>query len=611
MNSTSFSSYVKSPHWSSTTLASSLFGESEKKQSFLDRTLNFRTALGRYFLLVLILSAGFIPACVLLAQNIVDVCQAVQLLHRNSIVDSRIASALLIKDLLHQLQLERGLSALFVSSNGDVITRDEMLQTRIHVDDRLQALDLWPTEVPLWNGVVPEKETFKFELSKFRYNIDTKVVDEFTVVEHYSNQTSLLIQWLIQLTNSVTLGTFWDDVVAFQSLTFATENAGLERAAGAIFFTKGSGSFEGLGSYMHYVITGRSALAVAAEFSDLVHARVQEDEISLITNAINEFRQLINSNGTSALSGGNQSSVDAARAWVGNMSEYIDFLHGVQNEVGDEIKYHTSDSSSTQQKTTVFSASMMVAEFFFYPLFIILTLRLTNRVKDYSSKLTVRLKHLSREQRRNTTLVKEMYPPSVASRLLKGGHVDPESFDSATVCFSGLADFEELSRISHGVDIIYFINRLFDLMDDEINKYDVLKVETVGDQYLVVSGVPLRNGNAHIVEIANMALGLLELTSQLTVDHLPTLPIRLKFGMCTGTVVTGIIGIKMPRYCLFGDTVNMASRMLSYSEALRVHLSASSGAILSRDPGFDVVSRGEIFIKGKGVLDTYWLIGKR
>ncbi|CAL1544388.1 unnamed protein product [Lymnaea stagnalis] len=308
---------------------------------------------------------------------------------------------------------------------------------------------------------------------------------------------------------------------------------------------------------MVYLVRGRQNLVQAAEFSSLVSRRVKQADFVDMIDKLQGFRSLIYSNGTVNGTVVKWDPVGEARAWMGNITGFIDTLHHIQDDLGAEILSDTLYSSSAQRKSTTFSSCLLVVEFFVYPVFIFLTLRLTNRVKDYSKKLAERLKILAREQRRNATLVKEMYPASVAARLLKGNSVEPEIFESATVCFSGLSDFQELSRISHGVDIIFFINRLFDLMDDEISKYDVFKVETVGDQYLVVSGVPLRNGDSHVKEIANMALGLLEQTKNLTVDHLPTYPIQLKFGVCTGSVVAGIVGLKMPRYCLFDKSFNI------------------------------------------------------
>ncbi|CAL1544387.1 unnamed protein product [Lymnaea stagnalis] len=236
---TPLSSFLTASTCSTTTLTSSIFGDSGQKKSFLDRTLNFRTSIGRYFLLVLILTAGFIPAVILLAQNIVIVFKAVKNLDKNNLVQTNIESALLIKDLLHDIQLERGHSALYLSSDGEIRTRDDMLRSRLNVDDIFMALKSWPRSLLSYPGTVPNKTAVRVDLMTFRHSIDTRVVDEYGVVQFYSQIIDLLIKWMQELMNAITLGNFWPEIVAFQALTFATENAGLERANGAIFFTKG------------------------------------------------------------------------------------------------------------------------------------------------------------------------------------------------------------------------------------------------------------------------------------------------------------------------------------------------------------------------------------
>ena len=113
------------------------------------------------------------------------------------------------------------------------------------------------------------------------------------------------------------------------------------------------------------------------------------------------------------------------------------------------------------------------------------------------------------------------------------------------------------------------------IISDIIDEHDVYKVETIGDAYMVVSGIPERNGNRHAGEIANLALDLLAATTTFKIRHMPEKQLQLRIGLHSGPAVAGVVGLKMPRYCLFGDTVNTASRMESGGLALRVHLSES------------------------------------
>lgn len=128
---------------------------------------------------------------------------------------------------------------------------------------------------------------------------------------------------------------------------------------------------------------------------------------------------------------------------------------------------------------------------------------------------------------------------------------------------------------------------------------------------MVVSGLPVRNGDLHAREIARMALALLAKVHSFEIRHRPQEKLRLRIGLHSGACCAGVVGQKMPRYCLFGDTVNTASRMESNGEALKIHMSHSTKLILDRFGTFDMTMRGSISIKGKGEMMTFWLNGEK
>uniref|UniRef100_A0A3B1JV18 Si:ch211-215j19.12 n=1 Tax=Astyanax mexicanus TaxID=7994 RepID=A0A3B1JV18_ASTMX len=174
-----------------------------------------------------------------------------------------------------------------------------------------------------------------------------------------------------------------------------------------------------------------------------------------------------------------------------------------------------------------------------------------------------------------------------------------------TIFFSDIVGFTAISASCTPLQVVEMLNNLYMCFDTRIDSYDVYKVETIGDAYMVVSGLPERNGEKHADEIAKMSLDLVAAVRQVLVPHMPNKRLQLRAGIHT-PCVAGIVGYKMPRYCLFGDTVNTASRMESTS--LKIHVSSATHLALMRDNAYELHLRGEIEVKGKGKMNTYWLI---
>jgi Adenylate cyclase, family 3 (some proteins contain HAMP domain) len=124
-----------------------------------------------------------------------------------------------------------------------------------------------------------------------------------------------------------------------------------------------------------------------------------------------------------------------------------------------------------------------------------------------------------------------------------------------------------------------------------------------------VSGLPIKNGDRHAGEIASMSLDLLQAVRNHRIAHRPFEVLKLRIGIHTGPVVAGVVGLTMPRYCLFGDTVNTASRMESNGEPLKIHISSQYRNALDKIGGYVVEERGVIQMKGKGAVNTFWLVG--
>ncbi|KAF6204393.1 hypothetical protein GE061_002734 [Apolygus lucorum] len=221
-----------------------------------------------------------------------------------------------------------------------------------------------------------------------------------------------------------------------------------------------------------------------------------------------------------------------------------------------------------------------------------------------------RTDQLVEEKKKTEALLFEMLPRCVAEQLRRGHKVEAEHFDCVTIYFSDIVGFTAMSAESTPLQVVDFLNDLYTCFDSIIVNYDVYKVETIGDAYMVVSGLPVRNGIQHAAEIASLSLDLLLAVKKFKIRHRPQDRLQLRIGIHSGPVCAGVVGKKMPRYCLFGDTVNTASRMESTGLAQKIHCSEACKDLLDKLCGYIIEDRGFIDLKGKGEAKTYWLVGE-
>ncbi|XP_068606446.1 atrial natriuretic peptide receptor 1-like [Brachionichthys hirsutus] len=236
---------------------------------------------------------------------------------------------------------------------------------------------------------------------------------------------------------------------------------------------------------------------------------------------------------------------------------------------------------------------------------------MTEWIQNFAQSLKEKTEALKYQRQLAEDLLHQMLPKSVAKQLRQHKHVKAESYEKVTIFFSDIVGFTSISASCTPLQVVEMLNNLYMCFDMRIDSYDVYKVETIGDAYMVVSGLPERNGDRHADEIAKMSLDLVAAVRQVSIPHMPEQRLELRAGIHTGPCVAGIVGYKMPRYCLFGDTVNTASRMESTSQPQRIHASSETYFALIKDNAYELQLRGEIDVKGKGTMNTYWLMGHK
>ncbi|XP_078477108.1 atrial natriuretic peptide receptor 1-like [Lampetra planeri] len=243
------------------------------------------------------------------------------------------------------------------------------------------------------------------------------------------------------------------------------------------------------------------------------------------------------------------------------------------------------------------------------------------------------------ERARAENIVYQILPRTVAEQLKRGQSVVAEAFHSVSVYLSDIVGFTALSAESTPMQVVALLNELYSCFDEVIDSFDVYKVETIGDAYMLASGLlapddtsrspstsrstssstsstsssssSSQSQHQQHCSLARAALALQARVRVLGIPHRPGQRLQLRAGIHTGPVCAGVVGLKMPRYCLFGNTVNIAARMESHGEALKIHVSASTKAVLEESGDFDLEPRGELDMEGGGSMATFWLLGER
>ena len=213
---------------------------------------------------------------------------------------------------------------------------------------------------------------------------------------------------------------------------------------------------------------------------------------------------------------------------------------------------------------------------------------------------------LELERVKSERLLLNILPVSIAHRLKEGDSIIADHFESATVLFSDIVGFTALSEKVTPTELVDRLNRIFCAFDDLAEKHGLEKIKTIGDAYMVAGGFPEKK-DGHANDVSAMALDMLAAIERCNRDYQQ--PVDIRIGIHTGPAVAGVIGIKKFAYDVWGDTVNTASRLESTSLPGRVQISDQAAKLLNGE--FEIEARGMIELKGKGAMQTYWLLGRK
>ncbi|ODM93786.1 Atrial natriuretic peptide receptor 1 [Orchesella cincta] len=548
----------------------------------------------------------FIPIVALITQNLLGLQLVLQYQDEVQELDEQVAVAGDVAKLISHLQWERSEVAYFIFLNGSTI-RANLTDRFFTTDGAINQMEYWPDIHPESSGAratFKSKLHFQVRLDEFRSRIGSNETKIYQVIEYYTQLNRVLLDFLTNEIKETNNSNVWRFLISYKNLLRSAENFGISLVYGINYFGRGELTPPNYIEYIRHDVLGMDYLNSSLEMASTAN-QYYKGVIDTLANftALDKMRIKI------LLNERQPSNVEESIYYFESMSDFIVELRNLQRMIRTTIKETVSGNLQEANREAMIAIFVVILVLLVSPIIILMVHKATSTIKMFAEHLMEKADELRKEKVKSDRLLFQMLPPTVAQQLKQKRQVQAQIYDQASVYFSDIVGFTTIAAQSTPLEVVTFLNAVYKLFDARIEQYDVYKVETIGDAYMVCSGLPKPNGRLHAFEIATMAIDLLRQASVFRIPHRPNEHLRIRIGLHTGPVCAGVVGTKMPRYCLFGDTVNTASRMESTSEPLKIHISSQMKAALDVIGGFHIEYRGMIDVKGKGMMETYWLLG--
>ncbi|KAH8357811.1 hypothetical protein KR200_009768 [Drosophila serrata] len=568
---------------------------------------------GRRLQLMQMIILPFIPILALIVQTSVTLQEILEYRSAVADIETQVTIATDLGKVVTRLQLERSEVAFYIFTNGSK-QRANLTQRFTNTDHALNNMTTWseisvptaPDEDEDDREMMLNRNEFQSRLNEFRDRVRFEP-EESSITEVMNWYTSInrgLLHHLNEQIKETDNSGVWRYLVGFKNLLKSIECQNIATSFGIRYYGRGSLTAENFVSYVRYEFMAREMIN-----STLNYAPMLKNMYTNITNT-KKFHRTKQMSTTLLKNNPNVSNERSAIEYYELMNNYTDDLRILQKALRRMIKEYVDKTLREADRKEAIGIAILVVVLLVSPVIIVLVKNAAATIQLYALNLSQKAKELKREKRKSDSLLFQMLPPSVAMQLKQTQQVPAELYEAVTIYFSDIVGFTEIAADCTPLEVVTFLNSIYRVFDERIECYDVYKVETIGDSYMVASGLPVKNGNKHISEIATMALDLLDASSVFRIPRAGDEFVQIRCGVHTGPVVAGIVGTKMPRYCLFGDTVNTASRMESTGEAQKIHITEEMHDSLQQVGGFRTEHRGLIDVKGKGLMSTYWLTCK-
>ncbi|XP_075977939.1 uncharacterized protein LOC142977742 [Anticarsia gemmatalis] len=557
--------------------------------------INPATKRGRRIFLLQMLVVCFVPHVALVIQNCSIMAQLSQTLDSSLYLDVEVNAVLSMGELVVSLQDERHTVTQYLLSPAEFDT--DSLQTAFATTD--DCLEYAPK-----HNIIQDHIMTLYHFREDLMNIKSlNKVEAFKRTKIYEDINAVLLLYVARGVKSTT-SSLWRLLSASSELLKSREDLSLSLVITASGITADELNPANMATVQSHLDFGRDSLNSTAQY---LEAEKIFSEMRLIEDILHFFERL-QKIVKSYQSGAEQHSNISHH--IAEWSMYLHKMKVLQENLWNIVGERGDGVVWAARRTLALGVAILALVLLAAPGMLLLLRHIAYTIQTFTHSIEQSTQKLVAEKQKSDLLLSRMLPVPVLRRLRAQRAVPAEAFDAVTIFFSDIVGFTTISASSTPMEVINMLNMLYRLFDEKITHYDVYKVETIGDAYMVVSGLPQRNGNRHASEIADMSLSLMRSLEGARVPHRPDEPLTIRAGVNTGPCVAGVVGATMPRYCLFGDTINTASRMESTGEAMKIHISITTKMALDEIGKYEVQSRGFQNIAGKGCMETFWLLGK-
>ncbi|XP_040569888.1 uncharacterized protein [Lepeophtheirus salmonis] len=574
--------------------------------------INPVTKTGQRLYMIHMLLLPFLPIAALIIQNAITLSDLLQ--YQKEVQNSgvKVDGATHLEKFITNMQRERSEVAFYIFTYGKQ-TLGFNLSERFKITDEALEKMPWPTMRVSKENEKMFKSKLRFQIrhGDFRQRISQDEEDINSILNWYNSADAVFLQHLstgIKTTNSSAV---WRYLIAYANLLRCIENLGIAVAYGIRYYGQGRITHDNYIQFIRHFTLGDEYLEQSKNYVPQV-----KEEYDVIKNKGGHYSTLAMSRKDVLNQVPRDANTDEALTFYQATYGYTEDLRVVIQDLRMRIKGIVDAELVAANQQQAFGIAILILVLIISPVIIFLVRNATVTIQVFSLSLSKKAQELKMEKKKADMLLFQILPQQIALNLTNKKSVFAERIESVTVLISDVVGFQEMVHTNTPVETVIFLNMLYKMFDTRTDKYEVYKVETVNDSFMVVSGVPAKIGqslgNKHGSEIATLALDLQASSAGFITPNRPKERLQLRIGIHSGPLIAGVqsVGNKMPKYRLFGESVNIAAHLNATGEAHRIHVSVEAKLLLDTLGGFHFEKSGMIEMKAKGLVETFWLVSK-